>query len=155
MLVAVILATNFGFWPDWLHKHARWYCICREDSYFWHCHRIFHDVISYFFISTARRCRILNECSRIIGKSLTVDFERFQVKHHAKVMHLDCPLQYQQIGTFIFVVKSLEYAASRCRHLEICENSCYRIKRLPLEHNTWISNDYSVNCLPTTSIHIE
>ena len=70
-----------------------------------------------------------------LRQPITSDFKFDTTK---KVVHYSRPAHYEQIGTFRAVVKCLEYAVdawfihrSSRRHLERCDNSCYRIKRRP------------------------
>ena len=91
MLVAIILAINFGFAPDWWNKYIVYY-------------RIFRDIIASF-ISTTRM--LLHPKKKVIASSgnfqrpISSDFKFDKVVHWRSG---------QQIGTFWPLVECLKYA---------------------------------------------
>ena len=98
------------------------------------CYRIFHGVITSFISTTL----VLSHLTINVIASSAIFGGRFQsissltprnVVHRVIVEH------YQQIGTFISLVKCLEYAVDAVfihrfdlRHFERCDNHCYHIK---------------------------
>ena len=125
MLVAIILATNFGFALEWLQKQVG-------------CYRIFHShqgavsirktvllgmVIpmlkirrptgrlifnmgipipgkTVFYIETGPSLVLSHPKKNVIASSLsTGDLERFQITHHETVVHRASPVHCQQTGT--------------------------------------------------------